>query len=311
MNVYYNEFDKKKCAALSQLMKDGYISKGEIDDRSIRDVQPADLKEFEQCHFFAGIGLWAYALQCAGWGDRPVWTGSCPCQSYSVAGRRKGKADDRHLWPEWLRLIVERKPATIFGEQVSAAISYGWLDDVYQGLETLNYSVGSAVLPACSIGAPHRRDRLWFVANSNNGEIGAGQFIEEKEAIRSHGADEPCRIGEGYCSIGYSEHYGQYASEVAGGTDEAILNSTQGENIPGKFEGAGMPRELSSDAWQTGEWLACPDGKKRLIEPGIPLLVDGYPERMGIIHCAGDAIVSQLAAQFIKSFMEVDNEKLY
>jgi DNA (cytosine-5)-methyltransferase 1 len=186
MLAYYNEFDKKKCAALSQLMKDGYISKGEIDDRSIRDVRGDDLKGFERCHFFAGIGLWDYGLQLAGWPeDRPVWTGSCPCQPYSTAGKQKGKKDDRHLLPEWDRLIEECRPATIFGEQVANAITHGWLDDVYQRLEAKDYAIGSAVLPACSVGAPHRRERLWFVAHSNSINRGAvnGQKQQERDTF--------------------------------------------------------------------------------------------------------------------------------
>ena len=190
MKVYYNEFDKKKCAALKALMDDGHISKGDIDDRSIHDVQPGELKDYERCHFFAGIGLWDYALNLARWSeDHRVWTGSCPCQPYSTAGRQKCKADDRHLWPEWERLIKESKPPVIFGEQVASAVSHGWLDDVYQGLEAEGYAVGSAVLPACSVGAPHKRDRLWLVASNDGSQRIQGR---RQEAVQGQPAFSWC-----------------------------------------------------------------------------------------------------------------------
>ena len=101
----------------------------------------------------------------------------CPCQPFSVAGKGKAQSDERHLWPDWFKLIQERRPTTIFGEQVSGAITHGWLDDVYQRLEAEGYAVGSAVLPACGVGAPHKRDRLWFVAESPGADA-AGQHTD-------------------------------------------------------------------------------------------------------------------------------------
>jgi DNA (cytosine-5)-methyltransferase 1 len=123
---YYNEWDSFAAEWLKQLIKDGLIPDGEVDSRSIADVRPEDLKGFTQCHFFAGIGGWSRALQLAGWSpDRPVWTGSPPCQSFSTAGSRKGKDDERHLWPVFFDLIRECQPPTVFGEQVAAAIRFG------------------------------------------------------------------------------------------------------------------------------------------------------------------------------------------
>jgi DNA (cytosine-5)-methyltransferase 1 len=166
MSAYYNEFHPFAAEWLRNLINAGLIADGDVDERSIVDVSADDLVGYTQCHFFAGIGGWSYALRLAGWpDDRPVWTGSCPCQPFSTAGRRKGKSDERHLWPVWDRLIEKCRPTVIFGEQVAAAVTQGWLDDVYQGLEDKDYAIGSAVLPACSISKPHRRDRLWFVAN--------------------------------------------------------------------------------------------------------------------------------------------------
>jgi DNA (cytosine-5)-methyltransferase 1 len=167
MPSYYNEIDPFAVRWLRNLIAAGHLPDGEVDDRNIEDVKPDDLKGFTQCHFFAGIGGWPYALRLAGWDDaRSVWTGSCPCQSFSIAGKRKGAADDRHLWPVWFRLIQECRPAAIFGEQVSAAITLGWWDAVATDLERAGYAAGACVLGAHSVGAPHLRQRLWWVGDA-------------------------------------------------------------------------------------------------------------------------------------------------
>lgn len=166
---YYNEWDSFAAEWLKELIKDGLIPDGIVDQRSIIDVEPEELKGFTQCHFFAGIGGWSRALQIAGWSpDRPVWTGSPPCQSFSTAGKGKGKDDERHLWPVFFNLIRECQPPTVFGEQVAAAIRFGWLDDLQIDFEKEGYAAGAFVLPSGSIGAPHKRDRLFFVADSNS-----------------------------------------------------------------------------------------------------------------------------------------------
>jgi len=88
LTAYYNEIDPFAAEWLRQLIKDGLIADGEVDERSIEDVTPNELAGFTQCHFFAGIGGWSYALRLAGWpDDQPVWTGSCPCQPFSTAGK--------------------------------------------------------------------------------------------------------------------------------------------------------------------------------------------------------------------------------
>jgi len=163
--AYYNENDPFAAAWLRNLIAAGHIADGFVDERSIADVKVEDLDGFTQHHFFAGIGGWSYALRLAGWpDDKPVWTGSCPCQPFSAAGQRKGFGDDRHLWPEFMRLIRECLPHVVFGEQVASAL--GWLDLISGNLEDEDYAVGSAIVGAHSVGAPHIRQRVYWVADA-------------------------------------------------------------------------------------------------------------------------------------------------
>lgn len=181
--AYYNENDPKTAAWLRELIKAGLIADGEVDERSIVDVRPDDLRGFVQCHFFAGIGGWSYALRLAGWPDgRPVWTGSCPCQPWSDAnvwqGGGQGDADPRHLWPAWFRLIRECRPRAVFGEQVAAAVRRGWLDEVFSDLEPLGYACGPVGLPASCVGADHGRRRVWWVADADSARWERHQPVE-------------------------------------------------------------------------------------------------------------------------------------
>lgn len=165
MGVYYNEIDPFAAAWLRELIKAGLIADGEVDERDIRDVRADDLCGFVQCHFFAGIGGWSYALRLVGWpDDRSVWTGSCPCQPFSSAGRGHGEQDARHLWPVWFTLIRECAPAIVFGEQVASKTGLSWLDAVSADLEDAHYAVAAADLCAASVGAFHARGRLWWIA---------------------------------------------------------------------------------------------------------------------------------------------------
>ena len=168
---FYNEWDPYAASWLRQLVEDGHIPPGEVDERDINTIDPDELIRYTQCHFFAGIGGWVYALRLANWGDRRVWTGSCPCQPFSVAGNKKGASDkERNLWPVWFNLIKVVRPDTVFGEQVASAVGekYQWLDAVSHDLEDEGYRIGSGILPACSVKAPHIRQRLWFVADTND-----------------------------------------------------------------------------------------------------------------------------------------------
>jgi len=169
MTAYYNEIDPYAAQWLRNLIQAGHIAPGIVDERSIEDVLPSDLDGFTQCHFFAGVGVWSLALRNAGWPDsRPVWTGSCPCQPFSASGKGEGFADERHLWPAFHYLIEQLRPATILGEQVASKDADPWIDLVHADVEALGYAFGCVPFPSAGIGAPHIRDRAFWLADSDS-----------------------------------------------------------------------------------------------------------------------------------------------
>jgi DNA (cytosine-5)-methyltransferase 1 len=264
VTAFYNEIDRYCCDWLQNLMDAGHITPGKIDDRSIGDISPDDVCRHERVHFFAGIGGWDYALSLSGYVG-PVWTGSCPCQPFSAAGTGKAADDERHLWPAWFSLIRECQPPIIFGEQVEAAIGWGWLDVVFADLEKEGYACGAAVLPACGIGAPHIRQRTWFVANAKG---------KQYDGVRNAGRGR--RQSANGCGVG-----------------NAHEPRLQGWRIDAG-EHAGQ-----CSAWAASDWLPCTDGKARPVEPGTFPLAHGIPSRVGRLRAYGNAIVPQVAAAFI------------
>jgi DNA (cytosine-5)-methyltransferase 1 len=164
MAAYYNDVDDYCVEWTKNLIRAGLIPDGEVDSRSIRDVQPDDLRGFSQCHFFCGIAGFAYACRLAGWpDDKELWTGGFPCQPFSVAGRQLAAADDRHLWPELHRLVAGVRPAWVLGENVAGLVKLA-LDGVQSDLASSGYASRAFVVPACAVDAPHRRDRVWICA---------------------------------------------------------------------------------------------------------------------------------------------------
>ena len=162
--IFYNDNDPYVAQWLKNLIAAGVLD-GVVDGRNLEDLQPHEVAGYRRVHFFAGIGGWEYALRLAGWpAEWPVWTGSCPCQPFSVAGRMRGFADERHLWPVWFDLIRKCRPPIIFGEQVASKTGMAWIDLVFDDLEAIGYACGAANLPAACAGAPHIRQRIWFVA---------------------------------------------------------------------------------------------------------------------------------------------------
>ena len=208
--AYYNEIDPFAAQWLRNLIAAGHIAPGEVDERSIEDVTPDDLRGFTQCHFFAGIGVWSHSLRLAGWpDDKPVWTGSCPCQPFSAAGKGDGFADERHLWPHFFHLISERRPQHVFGEQVAAGVANAWFDLVQADLEGMGYAFGLVPFTSASIGAPHIRERAYWVANADC------VVSDRRGDVRAPGRDE------------YSN----------GGDDDRLADSNHDRQQPG--QGAG------------------------------------------------------------------------
>jgi DNA (cytosine-5)-methyltransferase 1 len=241
MSAYYNEIDPYAAAWLRNLIRDGHIADGVVDERSISDVKPEELYEFTQCHFFAGIGVWSRALRQSGWEDsRPVWTGSCPCQPFSGAGTRKGMADERHLWPHWFHLIEECRPSTVFGEQVASKDGLGWIDLVQADMEGADYALGAFDLCSAGFGAPHIRQRLWFVADTDNprsqGWISGGSDTQRQDQHGHVGCDSTTdgmgdtdhSGSQGSSQTGIGEGVEQSGSQLAGArTDVGVADTDQ------------------------------------------------------------------------------------
>ena len=197
--AYYNEIDPYAAQWLRNLIHAGLIAPGFVDERSIEDVQPNDLAGYSQCHFFAGVGVWSYALRRAGWDDRrPVWTMSCPCQPFSAAGKGGGFDDERHLWPHAQWLISQCQPAVVLGEQVASKDADAWIDLVQPDVEALGYAFGCIAFPSAGVGAPHIRDRAYWVANANGGQSQqfAGQWARPGEAQSGRPFGEPAGRGD-------------------------------------------------------------------------------------------------------------------
>jgi DNA (cytosine-5)-methyltransferase 1 len=328
--TYYNEHDPFAAAWLRQLIAGGHIPDGYVDERDIQDIQPGDLSGFQQCHFFAGIGGWALALELAAWGDRPVWTGSCPCQPYSSAGKGEGAADARNLWPAWFRLIRECRPVTVFGEQVEAAVRHGWLDAVSSDVEAEGYAFGAVVLGAHSVGAPHIRQRLWWVADAERGAAerrrydmagqtrGAQGGAQERERLRPdiragrdhgglaeplHPERRPLHVGGQDGRDGQDDGRAEAHGQLGARGEVLVVGDSHNERPQGR-DGRGHGSGQRSP-WSAGVALACSDGRSRIAEPGIFPLAHGVPNRVGALRGAGNAIVPQVAAEFIRAYVDV------
>jgi DNA (cytosine-5)-methyltransferase 1 len=323
MTAYYNENDPKAAAWLRELIKQGLIATGVVDDRSIEDVKPDELREFTQCHFFAGIGVWSYALRQSGWSDdRPVWTGSCPCQPFSVAGKKGGTTDERHLWPVWYNLIRELRPPVVFGEQVASKAGLGWIDLVQANLEESNYASGANDLCAAGVGAPHIRSRLWFVGERVGdpvdarleGHAGHGNGSREPGRVNAE-PDRPVTSGGSASRVVDSSSNGnrEHSGELHGDEGQHEERSPDGDNAPVDGSAVGRLAEAPSEPdgpgatnglWRDSDWLFCRDGKWRPVEPGTFPLAHGAAARVGRLRGYGNAINSEVARVYIETFME-------
>jgi len=325
MTAYYNEIDPKAAAWLRELIKQNLIAPGDVDERSIEDVKPNDLKEYTQCHFFAGIGVWSYALRQAGWSDdKPIWTGSCPCQPFSSAGKGKGFDDERHLWPAWYWLIEQCVPDTIIGEQVERKNGLAWFDHVSTDMERIGYSCGQIAFPACSVGAPHQRQRLYWLADDSC--IGRGrrskEYLENNTGIRKS-EDKIKRSGDSCELANNNSNRCEAGREVRSVCEEsntkygnAVIELADNDGLRcqrkcrGGEKGTAEHSEISQPTatngwWRNVDWLYCRDGKWRPVEPGTFPLANGFAERVGLIRGFGNGLVAPQAKIFIEACQEI------
>ncbi|WP_131073713.1 DNA cytosine methyltransferase [Klebsiella pneumoniae] len=346
-SAYYNEIDPFAAQWLRNLIAAGHIAPGEVDERSIEDVTPDDLRGFTQCHFFAGIGVWSHSLRLAGWpDDRPVWTGSCPCQPFSAAGKGDGFADERHLWPHFFHLISERRPQHVFGEQVAAGNANVWFDLVQADLEGMGYAFGLVPFTSAGIGAPHIRERAYWVANAGSGrydrrtaaagqETRAGAGIAIGVGIGGLGNANVARLEGLSGNDGAAGREGTTGPAAAPGVYDGMANA-KGKGFPHGRTGEAQPIIAETDGeafstrplevngfWRDADWLLCRDGKWRPVEPGTFPLVNGSAARMGRVEPGvarvassnrvgrlkgyGNAINAQAAAAFIRAYMGVQD----
>ena len=317
---YYNEHDPKAAAWLRELIGAGLIAPGVVDERSITEIKPHELNGYTQQHFFAGIGGWSLALRLAGWpDDRPVRTGSCPCQPFSAAGKGLGEKDERHLWPVFRDLITFGEPTVTFGEQVASKAGRAWLGGVRADLEGLGYEVGAADLCAACVGAPHIRQRLFWVADPQHTKRRAfdlpgqnGRNWQDSRWEETHG--EPgacCKIravadaNGGDASAERQQRSGQQRQQPqdggAGGMEYA--SGVGREQRRAEPSGRSVDGGCGESAWDGAQWLDCTDGKARRIEPSAFPLAHGIPGRVGLLRGYGNAIVPQVAAEFVAAWL--------
>ena len=325
MGVYYNEIDPFAAAWLRALMKANQIPDGEVDERSIAEVTADDVRGFRQCHFFAGIGGWAYALRLAGWpDDRAVWTGSCPCQPWSVAGFSTGTTDPRHLWPAWERLIAQCRPPVVFGEQVASEDGKYWCDLVCADLEALGYAFGAGVLPAACVGAPEGRHRLWFVAHAAGAGSGAAEStLQDDTRGRKKSRREDARVveqladtdgngrerrGGGATSSDETTPTTRQTTNRGCDASRGLADANGAESGYEQLQRGWRLVQLAEDPltgiWSGADWLRCDDGKIRPVESGTFPLAHGLSERVGRLRGYGNAIIPQVAQVFIEAYLD-------
>ena len=241
MTAYYNEIDPYAAQWLRNLIEAGHITPGVVDERDIRDIRPDELTGYTRVHLFAGIGVWDYALKLAEWPeDREVWTGSAPCQPFSAAGKRGGFADERHLWPSWFWLIAQCRPSIIFGEQVANALD--WLDLVSADLEGEGYTVRATDTCAAGFGAPHIRQRLWWVADAEGGDGRLPVFgrRSRKDRPQPVGGGETCRVAD-YRGEGLAGWQEQPAREERSPTERSSAAGRVADSQVPERRGQGSP----------------------------------------------------------------------
>jgi len=198
-------------------------------------------------------------------GTVDVVCGGFPCQPFSLAGKRAGKDDDRHLWPEMLRIIREVQPRYVIGENVAGFVTME-LDSCLSDLEAIGYACGAFVIPACAVDAQHRRDRVWILANRDSDSKSSGTLNAETRGMQA---------------------------VDGGGRIHANANSAseQGRGLSSGVHAQDADSHSGSD--ESGRSAAC----KWKPEPGMGRVVNGIPRRMDRLRSLGNAVVPQVVEQ--------------
>ncbi|WP_092246261.1 DNA cytosine methyltransferase [Lacrimispora sphenoides] len=241
-----------------------------------------------------------------------IISGGFPCQPFSVAGKQRGKDDDRYLWPEMVRVIKELRPAWVVGENVAGIINMA-LDTVLSDLEAAGYTVRTFVLPACGVNAPHQRYRTAIVAytkGNNTGRLSIRES-EEKPRFSKCSKDVADTSGIRYSGTQSDREPGNYqkrndqAYEQGGRTKpdavikgSVVCNTTSQGLQNGSEKSLGKQREKQES--KRSDWWAA--------EPGVGRVANGVPHRVDRIKCLGNAVVP---AQFYPIFQAIADIELH
>jgi DNA (cytosine-5)-methyltransferase 1 len=244
-------------------------------------------------------------------------TGGFPCQPFSVAGKQRGKGDDRYLWPEMLRVIREARPTWIVGENVAGIVNMA-LDQVHTDLEAEGYEVESIIIPACAVDAPHRRDRVWIVGHAKfNGlaptKEGRGLLNQSKESGGQIEKRQPSGAGGASADVAdaNSGQLGQCEPEsqpiqMFGEGGERV--GAVADSIIQRRCGRDSEREDAKDAWQSpgNPWNHAGGMATWLPEPNVGRVAHGVPNRVAKLRGLGNAIVPQVAAKIIRYIAQLE-----
>lgn len=328
---FYNELDPGACNWIQNLMNAKLIPKGYLDRRSIKEVDVTErttVQKYTQAHFFAGIAGWPLALQLAGWPEEEkIWSASAPCPPFSSAGKKKACpecsggvlipcpvrsghfvccicqhawfADERHLWPDFRRLVALHRPSAIIGEQVASKDGLVWFAGIRAGLEALGYAVGGTSMCAPATGAPHIRQRIFWVAVAQPVGQGEGRSSQQEETRR--GGDGPANNStnssmahrDRFRLCGRKEPNEKEPAESqvsrrtdagrrAGGMGNSFMPGLSFQSRHGQIAGGSQPNRPAStpSAWSDFYVVECENSKRRRIGTGVGPLDYGIPAKM-------------------------------
>ena len=236
-------------------------------------------------------------------GPIDVICGGYPCQPFSTAGQRRGKEDDRHLWPEFSRLVAELRPSWVIGENVAGHVSMG-LDDVLSDLEGQGYACRTFVIPACAVGASHRRDRVWTVASRNDPDTYSKRPHRAEQHINGSGKPDDrkeCFVGS-LCQVlaGQGDPRERHPRDLAdaerlgqSGSGQPVIASDCATESEGKADHAFAVSK-------PGKWC---------VEPNVGRVAHGVSRRVDRLKALGNAVVPQIPEMIGHAILEAEKEK--